>query len=58
MGAQDTEQPGAREGAGGKDQGEREGLPLPGMRPLPSISETNLCNRLEKSKVGRSSFIE
>ncbi len=30
MGAQDTEQLGAREGAGGKDQGEREGLPLSG----------------------------
>jgi hypothetical protein len=30
VGAQDTEQPGAREGAGGKDQGEREGLPLLG----------------------------
>ncbi len=30
MGAQDTEQLGAREGAGEKDRGEREGLPLPG----------------------------
>jgi hypothetical protein len=30
VGAQDIEQLGAREGAGEKDQGEREGLPLPG----------------------------
>jgi len=41
VGAQDTKQLGAREGAGGKDQGEREGLPLSGrdlFRHFPKLN--------------------
>ncbi len=49
MGAQDTEQLGAREGAGGKDQGKREGLPLSGrdlFRQFPKLIYVIDCKRV------------